>query len=530
MSVPSQYSWIKQFAVWLQLHPRIGYLLALLAGASLVTAFAPFGWWPMSILAPAVLMFAWMGSSAKRRFWQGYFFGLGLFGSGISWVFNSIYEFGHAPFALALLITLLFVLFLALYPALTGLLAHGLRYLSPALGLTIVYPTCWTLMEWLRSWVLTGFPWLLLGEAHVDTPLAGIIPIFGVLGASWLSMAITGILLLTLISSVRTGIVSLLAIAAILGLSQALLSIRWTAPSSAPLTVSLVQANISQDTKWQPGYFLDTLDLYRTLTQAHWDSDIIIWPETAVPAVFHQVNEAYFRPLTAEADENHADLLLGTFYHDEASGKTYNSIVRLAQQPAFYHKRHLVPFGEYFPLRMLLSWMMKYIVIPMSDLSSGEGRPLIRLDDYSIGVSICYEDAYGNEVIEALPEANLLVNVSNDAWFGESLAPHQHLQIARLRALESGRYLLRSTNTGISAVIAPNGEIVAQSPQFETHVLTVAVKAHNGLTPYARWENWGMVMLLCAVLLTLTVVQRFAPSHWRISPRMGVRVGQGLNH
>jgi apolipoprotein N-acyltransferase len=156
--------------------------------------------------------------------------------------------------------------------------------------------------------------------------------------------------------------------------------------------------------------------------------------------------------------------------------------------------------------------MQDFIVIPMSDLSSGEGRPLIRLEDYSFGVSICYEDAYGNEVIDALPEADLLVNVSNDAWFGESLAPHQHLRIARLRALETGRYLLRATNTGISAVIGPRGSIVAQSPQFETHVLTQEVRAYKGLTPYARWGNWGVVSLITVVFLILLIVHRVIQS------------------
>ncbi len=482
------------------------------AGASMVTAFAPIGWWPMSILAPSVLMFVWIGSAPRRTFWQGYFFGLGFFGTGVSWVFNSIYEFGHAPAALALLITLSFVLFLALYPALTGVLARRFQHLPLTLSLTIVYPTSWALQEWLRSWILTGFPWLLLGEAHVDTPLAGVMPVFGVLGGSWLSMVIAGIFLLAFVSSLRVNVASLLMIGVIFLISQLLLNVQWTVASSTPITVSLIQANISQDAKWQPEQFMRTLDLYRDLTREHWNSDVIIWPETAVPAIFQQVDEPYFRPLANEAAENNTELLIGTFFHDDERGRTYNSVVRLGQPPAFYHKRHLVPFGEYFPLRVLLNWMKDLIVIPMSDLSGGEGRPLISLKNYSVGVSICYEDAYGNQVIEALPEAQMLVNVSNDAWFGESLAPHQHLHIARVRALETGRYMLRSTNTGISAVIGPKGSIVAQSPQFKTHVLIGEVKLYKGLTPYARWGNWGLVVLATVIFLILVIMQRVIPA------------------
>ncbi|MEN8130770.1 MAG: apolipoprotein N-acyltransferase [Pseudomonadota bacterium] len=483
-------------------------MIALVAGGSLVVVFAPYGWWPLSLVAPAVLLFLWLDCSARQSFWRGYLFGLGLFSLSVSWVYNSIYEFGHAPPILAFSITLLFILFLSLYPALTGLLARSLRYLPLAVRLTLVYPLIWMLLEWLRGWVLTGFPWLLLGQAHVDTPLAGIIPVFGVLAASGLNMLLAGLLVLSVVSAGRTRALSVVLIVSITIVAQLLTHIDWTQPTGSPIKVSLIQANISQDIKWQPERFQSTLDLYRNLSRAHWDSDIIIWPETAVPAFYHQVEESFLTPLAEEAQGHGSELLVGIFVRGKDQGRSYNSVVKPGQSPRFYHKRHLVPFGEYFPLRSALAWMADLIVIPMSDLDTGRDRPLVQLQDYNVGVSICYEDAYGNEVIDALPEADLLVNVSNDAWFGDSLAPHQHLEIARLRALETGRYLLRSTNTGISAVIGPKGGVVARSPQFRADVLSAEIVAQGGLTPYARWGNWALMVIISVTLMVLCLMAR----------------------
>jgi apolipoprotein N-acyltransferase len=341
----------------------------------------------------------------------------------------------------------------------------------------------------------------LLGQAQLDTPLGGIIPLFGVLGASAVSMLIAGLLVLVLITSGAARLRGIISIVMVVGLCYLLMQVNWTRPTGRAIRVSLIQANIPQDIKWQSEQFQPTLDLYRDLTRSHWDSDLIIWPETAVPAFYHQIENSYFTPLLKEAQLMGSELLIGTFFYDPKQNQTYNSIVKLGQQPEFYHKRHLVPFGEYLPLRGLLSWVGDMIVIPMSDLSSGREPPLIQLRNFSVGVSICYEDAYGNQVIDALPQAAVLVNISNDAWFGDSLAPHQHLEIARLRALETGRYLLRSTNTGISAVIDPKGTVISRSPQFETDVLSSEIFAQQGLTPFARWGNWGVVLFVSGILV-----------------------------
>ena len=490
--------------VWLRRQPMLADVLALCAGAMLVLAFAPFAWWLIVVLGPALLLFLWLDCPPRSAFRRGYLFGLSFFGVGVSWVFNSIYEFGNAPAILALLITLAFVLFLSLYPALTGVVFARLKNVPVGIKVAFVFPCVWVLMEWLRSWIITGFPWLLVGQAHLETPLAGIIPVFGVLGASWLSLFTSGLLVLALIGRGKMRWLNLVAIVCIWVATYWLAKITWVEPAGPPLTASLIQGNISQDAKWLPENRRATLKLYRDLTRKHLASDLVIWPESAVPAFYRELERTYFMPLLEEARSTRTQLVVGVFYYDPRTDHSYNSLVSLGDTVEFYHKRHLVPFGEYLPLRGLLVWMDDFLNIPMSDLGAGRGTPVLRLGKLAAGVSICYEDAYGNEVIDALPEADFLINVSNDAWFGDSLAPHQHLEIARLRALETGRFLLRATNTGISAFINERGEILSRAPQFKTHVLTDSIIPLKGLTPFARWGNWAIVTLLLVSLLIIT--------------------------
>ena len=488
---------------WLHRRPVHADILALIAGASLVLAFAPFSWRFMVVVSPAILMFLWRNCSPRRAFRRGYLFGLSFFGVGISWVFNSIYEFGNAPVILALAITLAFILFLSLYPALAGALIARFEDAPELIRLVLVFPCGWVLTEWLRSWVITGFPWLLLGQAHLDTPLSGVVPVFGVLGASWLSVTTSGLVVLMLTGRSKLRWLSLVAIVCVWGGSYWLGKVPWVEPAGSPFKVSLLQGNISQDAKWRPENRLATLNLYRDLTRKHLTSDLIVWPESAVPMYYQQLERTFFLPLLEETRAKQTQLVVGVLYYDTSSDRAYNSLVKLGDPVEFYHKRHLVPFGEYMPLRGLLAWMDGFLDIPMSDLGAGRGSPVLRLGELVAGVSICYEDAYGNEVIDALPAANFLINVSNDAWFGDSLAPHQHLEIASLRALETGRFLLRATNTGISAVINEHGETLSRSPQFKTHVLTDTVIPMQGTTPFAYWGNWAIVTLLVASLLII---------------------------
>ncbi|OQX30882.1 MAG: apolipoprotein N-acyltransferase [Candidatus Sedimenticola endophacoides] len=485
-------------ARWVPLLRLIG---ACGAGALAVPAFAPYGLYPLALLSPALLLLLLgRGGSPGEGARLGWCYGVGLLGFGVFWMHISIDRFGNVGSALAILLTLLFIFTMALYYALLG---WGVRRLSGAGaggGPLLLFAGLWVLGEWLRGWLLGGFPWLVLGYSQIDSALAGWAPLFGVYGVSLVLVLGAGLLVMGL----RGGpgrIPALLFLAALWGGGAALQTLEWTRPGEA-LRVSLVQGNIAQELKWKRAQLAPTLRLYSELTEPHWESDIVIWPETAVPAFAHQVEEAFLAPLSERARETDTALLLGVPVWEDAGRRYYNAMLSLGAVRDHYYKRHLVPFGEFMPLRSLLGPLLEWMQVPMSDFAAGEGgAPLIRLGRFRAGVSICYEDAFGEEMLAALPLADFLVNASNDAWFGDSLAPHQHLQIARQRALETGRYLLRATNTGISAIIDPQGRLLGTSPAFRRHVLQGSIRVMHGTTPYVRWGNAVAVLLAAALAL-----------------------------
>lgn len=484
-------------------HPRFADALAFFAGAPLVLAYAPYAFRPLVFLPPALFMLLLMDLSPRRALWRGYLFGLGQFGFGVSWIYQSIHHFGHAIAPLAALVTLGFVATVALFPALLAWSSRRLRVPANALGFVVMMPALWVLFEWIRGWFLTGFPWLLLGHTQVDTWLGGAAPIMGVYGVSALVVLISGLLAWALVAARMQRVWAVAAIAGVVAASALLDRLEWTELSGEPMRASLIQASIPQDRKWEPDQFIPTLELYRDLTRANWDSQLIVWPETAVPAYYREVEEGFLTPLAQEAQAHHADLVLGVFKYDEKQRAVYNAVISLSDPQNAYYKRHLVPFGEYLPVRGLLFWLAPFIEIPMSDLSRGAGRPLVQSAGQALGISICYEDAFGEEVIDALPEATLLVNVSNDAWFGRSRAPWQHLEIARMRSRETERFMLRATNTGISAIIGHRGELISVSEQYKTQVVSASVQPRTGMTPYARWGNYPIVgVVLVALFLS----------------------------
>jgi apolipoprotein N-acyltransferase len=347
----------------------------------------------------------------------------------------------------------------------------------------------------------------LLGHGQIDTWLSAWAPLGGVYAVSLVTALLAGLLAYALMQ-LRHLVIVLVGVALILLVSWSLGGLGWTEPDGEPIKVSMIQGNIPQEIKWLPEQRQPTLDLYRRLTREHWDSDLIIWPETAVPDYLSMVMDDYLAPLEREARLNHSEILLGIFIYDFNRDGAYNTVIKLGPDPEVYRKRRLVIFGEYIPGRGLLKWMKNYLDIPMSDLLTGNGKPLIHTAQTTLGMSICYEDAYGEEIADALPESGLLVNVSNDAWFGDTLAPHQHLQIARMRAAELERPMLRATNTGISAVIGRKGERIGLSPQFETDVLTETVQPRKGMTPFARYRNHPVVILLFVLLLIAAWIYR----------------------
>jgi len=486
-------------------------LTALISGAALPLAYSPYDFYPLAIIAPSCLVYLWLRATPSKAFVFGYLFGLGMFGVGVGWLHISINLFGGVNLAGAYILTLVFVAFIALFPALAGYLGARLRHHDyPRFSALLLIPAVWTLLEWIRSWFFTGFPWLNLGYSQIDSLLQGLAPVTGVFGISFAMMLTAGALAI-LIRSNWTDRIIVSALTILLWTVCAIFARQeWTTPLPESITVALVQGSVAQELKWTPEMRKPTMDRYLELTKPYLGRDLIIWPEAAIPAFYDQIPE-YINTLLALTAQSHSSLVLGLPYRDMNIEKYYNSVILLGENTSFYFKRHLVPFGEYLPLNSLLREVVDFLHIPMSDFSSGEDLPpLMHAGKFTIGISICYEDTFGEEVIDALPLADILVNISNDAWFGDSAAPHQHLQMARMRALESGRYLLRATNTGITAIINEKGKVIDALPQFTSTALSGVARLYTGMTPYARMGNYPVLLLVVLVVAAATGLK------WRI--------------
>jgi apolipoprotein N-acyltransferase len=481
-------------------------ILPFLSGAATALAFAPVGLFPLALATFGILVALLIDAAPRRAFWTGYAFGLGLFSAGVSWVYVSLHNFGGMPMPLAALATLLFCAFLALFPA----AAAWLQARIPArtwVRACLIIPASWTLFEWLRSWIFTGFPWLSVGYAAVDWPLQGYAPLVGVFGLTFITLCVAGLAWL-LYRQRRVGTV--IALIALLGAGEALRRVEWTQPAGPPVSVALLQGNIEQDLKFRPERYPPILETYARLANAS-NARLIVLPETAIPRFYDRIEPAYLARLEAMAKRNGGDLLLGVPYRT-AEGEYFNSVVSLGSSPRqAYHKLHLVPFGEFIPPGF--GWVLGVLQIPLSDFSRGRlEQPPIAAAGQRIAVNVCYEDAFGDEIARRLREATLLVNVSNVAWFGDSLAPGQHLQIAQLRAIETGRMHLAATNTGITAAIDRDGRIVARLPQFMEGHLEVNARGYSGLTPYARFFDWPAVAVSLLVLAGAVLIARRASS------------------
>jgi apolipoprotein N-acyltransferase len=471
-------------------------------GALLPLAFAPYALWPLAILIPALLLSLVQSSLSLRNvFISGLAFGLGYFGFGVYWIYNSLHDFGMAPPVVAGGITGLLVIVLALFPALMFALWQFSRQRFGEISLWLL-PLLWFGMEWLKGWFATGLPWLSLGYSQTDSPLAGFAPLIGVygIGALCVLMAVALFLLL------RDRRYSMLAILLLVPLAGwLLLQLEWTEAQQKSLRVTMVQGNIPQEVKWQYDQRQNIFNTYWRETSQHWDSDLIVWPETALPGRSDELEQSVLQPMQQAAIENGATLVTGLVVSESDSDRYYNSVIMLGAERGYYHKRHLVLFGEYYPMRWLLDLFTGLINIPYSDLTAGpREQPLMQVDGNKLGVSICFEDVFSREILRALPEASLLVNVSNDAWFGNSSAPHQHLQIAQMRAQETERVMIRSTNTGVSAFIDHKGRVLSQTRQFETESITEMVQGRKGVTPFyyfAKLQGFLAVFILVIILL-----------------------------
>jgi apolipoprotein N-acyltransferase len=499
----------KQWLLWMT-QGKLSWFVTVLLGVLLPFSFAPFNhqssFFAYLLFIPLSLFFYQLlhCQQVKDAIYRGALFAMALFSVGVSWLYVAIHDFGAAHWTLAAFFTVLFIVFLssfyALFAGLIVLLINQkkLRIVSSTTIILVYIPLFWVFFEWLRSWLLTGFPWLLVGYPMIETPLASYAPIFGIYGLS---------LLVTLLSSLLIVRInrrySLMFIVIIFIGSWGLEYIQWSKAQGEPLSVALIQGNVNQAVKWQPWQLEKTKQIYVALSQAHWqDKELIVWPENAIPVFYHQLESNFYHDLLTQAKKTDTELIIGLPYFDDQTEKYYNAMMNLGGQQRIYYKTHLVPFGEYVPLASLIRGLIRFFNIPMSGFSAGNiDQPPLLIKGYQVAVTLCYEDVFPQDMMTHIADSQLMINLSNNGWYGDSLAPHQHLEMARMRALESSRELIRSTTSGISALIDSKGHIKVQGPQFKRAVVEGDIQPRMGTTPYVFWKNYPIMVLFVIAFL-----------------------------
>ena len=496
----------------------IRYLLSLTAGALVTLGFSPFDAWPVPMLAIGTIFLLTRTLPVKAAAGCGFLFGVGMFGSGTSWIYVSIHEFGAAAPPLAALLTGLFVLFIAALMVLPVFALYGWlnqRFAQRPWQQAVLFSALWVLFEWARSWLLTGFPWLLFGYTLIDTPFAALAPLTGVYGLSLL-MVSTACLLFALVIPARqktsrtSNVVALAVSIACWGLSWSLDAIEWTRKTSE-LSFSAVQGNIPQALKWDPEFFLSTVKTYIDLSEDVWQQQLIVWPENAIPLLYTQVPDLLAH-LDAQAKQQGSTLIFGMPVDEYDSGQILyrNSIVAVGAGEGRYDKQKLVPFGEYLPMQWLRG-LIAFFDLPMSDFSPGaSGQTLLAAGNVRIAPYICYEVVYPDFAAGLARQSGLLITISNDTWFGKSIGPVQHFQMARMRALENGRQMIRATNDGITALIDHKGDVIATIPRFSSGVLSAIADVREGQTPFMRFGSWPVILLSLLMIVAVLLPGRHA--------------------
>jgi len=490
-------------------------LAAAFVGALTTLSFAPYQIWPLAFISPALLILLLHKQSARQGAWIGYLWGIGQFATGISWVHVSIDTFGGMPKIASIFLMVLLVAYLAIYSALFGWVLNRYFQTNSRTRVLLAAPILWLIFDWLRGWVMTGFPWLWLGYSQIESPLANFAPLGGVELLTLLVLVCSGCLAYSFINKSW----SLLIIPAVIfATGYGLRSAHWVTPQADRSTkVALIQGNIEQALKWVPSHRWPTIMKYTDLSRENWDADIIIWPEAAVPAFEYEL-PSYLKSLDELARANNSGIILGILNQDENKA-FYNSVLALGgtsntayqyETARRYNKHHLLPFGEFVPFEEILRPIAPFFNLPMSSFSRGSYiQPNIDVNGHKFASALCYEIIFNEQVRENVNEdTDFILTLSNDAWFGKSIGPLQHMEIARMRALEMGKPVVRSTNNGVTAVTDYRGNIIKQIPQFETGVLKAEVIPTRGQTPYHKFGSWPLYLWVVFGLTLGLILQR----------------------
>ncbi len=488
-------------------HKLLSPITLLLLGTFSVLGFAPYYIYPASIGSLVGLCYFWYASSSiKQAAYIGLLYGLGFFGTGIYWIYISLHTFGGMPALMAAFATFVLTAFMALFPAAVGAVS---KYLSSNKqgAMLVAIPATWALSDWVRSWIFTGFPWLTIGYSQIPySPLAGYTPITGVYGITLISVFIASLAAFCIAvkpasNSSRRNAIAMLFIIGFVGYALKLAD--WTTPIGKPVSVSLLQGNIPQSMKWDPEIAYQTIQQYLNMAEQS-TAKLIVMPETALPVIASELPAEVQTRLKQHALSNQGDILVGMV--EQENGEYFNSMLNYGSaETSAYRKSHLVPFGEFIPLKAAFGWIYRdWLNMPLSDLSRGDKyQQPMQVAGEKVAVNICYEDVFGEEIIRQLPAATLLVNASNDAWYGDSYAADQHMQFSQARALETGRMMLRATNTGATAIIDHKGYVIAHAPHFVQTSVNGTAQGYSGATPYVHWGNWPVIILCFGILFML---------------------------
>ncbi len=475
----------------------------------------------MAIASISIFTLSLFQTNGRQAFWRALWLGIGMFGTGISWVFVSIHVFGKAPVVFAGLLTAIFVIFIATVFALPFFVL-GKWGSKKSAYLILTVASLWCIGEWIRTWLFTGFPWLFLGYAHIDTWLAGWAPLTGVIGISFITALTGGLIAYSWIekNKIFRPILSFTLIILLWGIGFISSKVEWTQDYQQPVNVGIAQGNIPQEKKWDDDFVQPTLDRYFSLSESLWKNDWVIWPEAAIPLImnygphYEQLTPALEKIEKLSLQSNTA-FITGILYLSPADAKFYNSLVGFGVASGIYHKQRLAPFGDYVPLSGWLGPLLELFNLPHSILQLGpKDQRGLQVGGAMLSPAICYEIAYPDLVANGAKKGNALITVSNDAWFGSSLGPLQHMQIAQMRALETGRYLIRSTNNGVSAIVNEKGKILVRSKQFVQESIESQIILKQGQTLFMKTGSEPIVFF-CFLLIAVSIIKCRSRKHKR---------------